>query len=113
MPDLKEVPSAAVAAAVLRHEAADGDDATPQEKKQAAAELAHVDDTRPQGSFAQLHDTDEPTVAVADDATVKALKAEVAEAAAEPDAKEKKAAASDDAKVATDKFHAAGKASNK
>jgi hypothetical protein len=89
MPDLKEVPSEAVAAAKLRHEAAKGDDATPQEKKQAAAELAHADDTRPQGSFAQLHDTDEPTVAVADDESVKQAKADVAEA-------EKKLAGKDD-----------------
>jgi hypothetical protein len=75
-----EVPSKDVAAAALRHEQAKGDDATPQEKKQAAVEQAHALSTRPQGSYAQLHETEEPRLAVADSGDVKELKADVKEA---------------------------------
>lgn len=52
----EEVPSKLVAEAALRHEQAKRDDATPQEKKQAAVEQAHALATRPQGSYAQLHE---------------------------------------------------------
>lgn len=52
----EEVPSKLVAEAALRHEQAKSDDATPQEKKQAAVEQAHALSTRPQGSYAQLHE---------------------------------------------------------
>ncbi len=82
----EEVPSKLVAEAVLRHEAAKGDDATPQEKKQAAVEQAHALSTRPQGSYAQLHevgtydgsqrDGDNARLAVPDEAHEKELKAE-------------------------------------
>jgi hypothetical protein len=68
----KEVPSKAIAEAQLRHERAkDGDD---QDKKQAAVEQAHALSTRPDGSYAQLHEARVPTLAVADEAH----KAEVA-----------------------------------
>lgn len=68
----EEVPSKLVAEAVLRHEAAKGDDATPQEKKQAAVEQAHALSTRPQGSYAQLHEvgTTDGTVNDGDNATL-------------------------------------------
>lgn len=82
----EEVPSKLVAEAALRHEAAKGDDATPQEKKQAAVEQAHALSTRPQGSYAQLHevgtydgtgtDGDNARLAVVDDGHLKELKAE-------------------------------------
>lgn len=72
----EEVPSKDVAAAALRHEQAKGDGATPQEKKQAAVEQAHALSTRPNGSYAQLHETEEATLAVADAAGVKDLKAQ-------------------------------------
>jgi hypothetical protein len=62
-----EVPSKLIAEAQLRHEQAKSDLATDQEKKQAAVEEAHALSTRPDGSYAQLHETDEPTLAVADD----------------------------------------------
>lgn len=69
--DVKEVPSKLIAEAQLRHEEAKKDTATPQEKKQAAVEEAHALDSRPDGSYAQLHETDPaqqmPTLAVADD----------------------------------------------
>ncbi len=78
------VPSKLVAEAVLRHEAAKGDDATPQEKKQAAVEQAHALSTRPQGSYAQLHevgtydgtqrDGDNAVLAVPDEAHADELK---------------------------------------
>lgn len=81
-----EVPSKLVAEAVFRHEAAKGDDATPQEKKQAAVEQAHALSTRPQGSYAQLHevgtydgtqrDGENARLAVPDEGHVKELKAE-------------------------------------
>lgn len=69
-----------VAEAKLRHEQAKSDLATPQEKKQAAVEQAHALATRPDGSYAQLHETDEPTLAVADDKRVRELKKEADEA---------------------------------
>jgi len=82
----EEVPSKLVAEAVLRHEQAKSDDATPQEKKQAAVEQAHALSTRPQGSYAQLHevgtydgtqrDGENATLAVPDEAHGKELKAE-------------------------------------
>src|SRR5215216_1125366 len=62
-----EVPSKLVAEAQLRHEQAGSDQATEQEKKQAAVEQAHALSTRPDGSYAQLHETAEPTLAVADE----------------------------------------------
>ena len=62
-----EVKSQLVAEAQHRHERAKGDDATDQEKKQAAVEQAHALATRPDGSYAQLHEvTGNPTLAVAD-----------------------------------------------
>jgi len=82
----EEVPSKLVAEAVMRHEQADSDDATPQEKKQAAVEQAHALSTRPQGSYAQLHevgtydgtarDGENATLAVPDEAHTKELKAQ-------------------------------------
>lgn len=71
-----EVPSELVAEAKLRQENADSDWATPQEKKQAAVEKAHALSTRPDGSYAQLHETQEPTLAVADDTRVEELRKE-------------------------------------
>lgn len=79
---VEEIPSEAIAAAQLRHEAADGDLATPQEKKQAAVEEAHALSTRPDGSYAQLHETAEPTLAVADEGEKKRLAEEVKDAEA-------------------------------
>lgn len=79
--DIEEVPSELVAEAKLRHEQADSDLATPQEKKQAAVEQAHALSTRPDGSYAQLHETEEPTLAVADDSAVKRLQKQQEEAA--------------------------------
>ena len=70
----EEVPSKLIAEAQLRHEQADDDDATPQEKKQAAVEKAHALSTRPDGSYAQLHEVEEATLAVADEARVKEMK---------------------------------------
>ena len=77
-----------VAEAVLRHEQAKSDDATPQEKKQAAVEQAHALSTRPQGSYAQLHevgtqdgtgrDGDNAVLAVPDEGHAKELKAQQA-----------------------------------
>jgi len=82
----EDVPSKLVAEAVLRHEQAKSDDATPQEKKQAAVEQAHALSTRPQGSYAQLHevgtydgsqrDGDNATLAVPDEAHTKEMKAQ-------------------------------------
>lgn len=80
-----EVPSKDIAAAELRHEQAKSDEATPQEKKQAAVEQAHALSTRPQGSYAQLHETEEPRLAVASAADVKEAKAEVKEAVEQRD----------------------------
>ena len=79
----EEVPSAAIAEAQLRHEQAKSDTATPQEKKQAAIEEAHALSTRPDGSYAQLHETEHPTVAVAD----KSYKAQAAKDVKEAEAK--------------------------
>lgn len=73
---VREEPSTAIAEAQMRHEQADSDFATPQEKKQAAVEQAHSLSTRPDGSYAQLHESARPTLAVADDAEVKRLTAE-------------------------------------
>ena len=75
-----EKPSDLVAEAKLRHEWANTDEATPQEKKQAAVEKAHALSTRPDGSYAQLHETEEPTLAVADDKRVSELRKEAKEA---------------------------------
>jgi hypothetical protein len=71
--DVKDVPSRLVAEAKLRHGNARSDWATPQERKQAAVEQAHALSTRPDGSYAQLHETEEPTLAVADEAAVSEL----------------------------------------
>lgn len=60
----REVPSEAIAAAQLRHERAKNGDA--QDQKQAAVEEAHALSTRPDGSYAQLHEGRVPTLAVAD-----------------------------------------------
>jgi hypothetical protein len=65
--DVEDVPSKLVAEAQIRHEQAKSDLATDQEKKQAAVEEAHALSTRPDGSYAQLHETDTPTLAVADE----------------------------------------------
>jgi len=76
----EEVPSKLIAEAQLRHEQADGDDGvTPQEKKQSAVEKAHALSTRPDGSYAQLHEVEEATLAVADEARVKEMKKEQAD----------------------------------
>jgi hypothetical protein len=76
-----EVPSDLVAEAQLRHQVAETDLATPQEKKQAAVEQAHALSTRPDGSYAQLHETEEPTLAVADEKRVSDLREQHDEAA--------------------------------
>ena len=76
----KEVKSAAIAEAQLRHEFADSEFATDQEKKQAAVELAHALSTRPDGSYAQLHEAAEPTLAVADESLKSELKEQQDEA---------------------------------
>lgn len=76
----EEVPSKLVAEAVLRHESAKDDDATDQEKKQAAVEQAHALSTRPQGSYAQLHETREARLAVSDGGHLKEMKREQADA---------------------------------
>src|SRR5215218_7845547 len=86
-----EVPSKLVAEAQLRHEQADSDSATEQEKKQAAVEQAHSLSTRPDGSYAQLHETVEPSLAVADEGYKAAAKESVEEAqgaATGPDGRE-------------------------
>jgi hypothetical protein len=75
-----EVKSEPVAEAKLRHEFAQSEYATPQEKRQAATELADVNAARPDGSYAQLHATDEPRVHVADEARVSELKKDQEEA---------------------------------
>jgi hypothetical protein len=75
-----EVKSDPVAEAKLRHDFAQTEYATPQEKRQAATELADVNAARPDGSYAQLHATDEPRVAVADEGRVSELKDEQAKA---------------------------------
>lgn len=80
--DVQEVPSRLVAEAQARHEFADSEFATPQERKQAAIERAHALSTRPDGSYAQLHETVEPRVAVADEDAARQLR-EQAEAARE------------------------------
>lgn len=69
----REIPSKAIAEAQLRHErASDGDD---QDKKQAAVEQAHALSTRPDGSYAQLHEARVPTLAVADSSFSEDVKA--------------------------------------
>lgn len=75
-----EKPSQLVAEAKLRHEQAESDLATPQERKQAAVEQAHALSTRPDGSYAQLHETERPTVAVADESVVSDLREQAQEA---------------------------------
>lgn len=102
----EQVPSKLVAEAVLRHEQAKSDDATPQEKKQAAVEMAHALSTRPQGSYAQLHevgtydgtaqDGDNARLAVPDEGHAKELKAAQAR---DEEADRKAVAASSDASV--------------
>ncbi len=71
----EQVESKLVAEAVQRQDAAGGDDATPQEKKQAAVEKAHALNTRPQGSYAQLHEVEEATLAVPTRSTARSLPA--------------------------------------
>ena len=78
--DVHKVKSEPVAEAKLRHDFADTEYATPQEKRQAAVERANVSEARPDGSFAQLHATEEPRGAVADEARVSELKKEQADA---------------------------------
>lgn len=78
--DVEEVPSELVAQAKLRHDFAKTEFANPQEKKQAAIEEAHALSTRPDGSYAQLHETEDPTLAVADGSRVEELKKEQGEA---------------------------------
>lgn len=75
--DVEDIPSQAVAEAQLRHEQAKGDLATDQEKKQAAVEEAHALSTRPDGSYAQLHETEPPTLAVADEGYKETAKEDV------------------------------------
>lgn len=70
---VEEVESKLISEAQLRHENAKTDLATDQEKKQAAVEQAHALSTRPDGSYAQLHETAEPTLAVADSSYKSAL----------------------------------------
>lgn len=72
--DTREVPSSLVSEAKLRHEAAESEWATPQEKRQAAVELADVSAAAPDGSHAQLHAVERPRVAVADDTQVSELR---------------------------------------
>lgn len=77
---VKEVESRLVSEAAARHAQAESSDlATPQEKKQAAVEQAHALSTRPDGSYAQLHESDEPTLAVAG-GEAQQLKSDVQEA---------------------------------
>lgn len=83
----REVPSALVAEAKIRHEWADTEYATPQEKRQAAVEQADVSAARPDGSHAQLHAVERPRVAVADDAQVSDLREQRDEAVAELEGK--------------------------
>lgn len=63
---VEQVESKLISEAQQRHELAKGDLATPQEKKQAEVEQAHALSTRPDGSYAQLHETEDATLAVAD-----------------------------------------------
>jgi hypothetical protein len=77
---VREVPSQLIAEAKLRHEQAETEFATPQERKQAAVEQAHALSTRPDGSYAQLHETERPTLAVADEQVVGELRQDVARA---------------------------------
>lgn len=79
---VKEEPSRLVAEAQLRHQNAENDLATPQEKKQAEVEKAHALSTRPDGSYAQLHETEEPTLAIADEAELRSLQEQQDEAIA-------------------------------
>lgn len=79
---VEEVPSAAIAEAQLRHEQAESEFATPQEKKQAAVEQAHALSTRPDGSYAQLHEGEKPVLAVADPKAVDAMRKDTDEAIA-------------------------------
>lgn len=69
-----QVKSEPVAEAKLRHDFAETEYATPQEKRQAAVEMADANAARPDGSFAQLHATEEPRVHVADESRVAELK---------------------------------------
>lgn len=86
-----EVPSRLVAEAQHRHEVAGTDAATAQEKKQAAVEQAHALSTRPDGSYAQLHEVTPgegdlqggpsgPQLAVADKEHLKGLQKQQKEA---------------------------------
>lgn len=75
--DVEDVPSKLVAEAQIRHEQAKSDLATDQEKKQAAVEEAHALSTRPDGSYAQLHETEPPTLAVSDEGYKKQAKEDV------------------------------------
>lgn len=83
-----ETNSDLMAEAAARHAFAETEYATPQEKKQAAVEQAHALSTRPNGSYAQLHETDEPTLAVADPKRVEELKAEQDKAIAKLEGKD-------------------------
>ena len=77
---VKEVESRLVSEAQARHAQAESSDlATDQEKKQAAVEQAHALSTRPDGSYAQLHESAEPTLAVAG-GEAQQLKSDVQEA---------------------------------
>jgi hypothetical protein len=66
-----DVPSKLVSEAQARHDYAETEYATLQEKKQAMVEQADVDARRPQGSHAQLHEGALPTRAVVDEAHLK------------------------------------------
>ena len=79
----EKVESKLIAEAQHRHDQADSPEATDQEKKQAAVEKAHALSTRPDGSYAQLHETATPTLAVADASYKSELDKEAQEAKAE------------------------------
>jgi hypothetical protein len=75
-----QVESKLISEAQQRHEYAKTEFATDQEKKQAAVEEAHALSTRPDGSYAQLHEGEVPTLAVADKAYKAQLEKDEAEA---------------------------------
>lgn len=107
-----QVKSEPVAEAKLRHDFAQTDYATPQEKRQAAVEMADANAARPDGSYAQLHATEEPRVHVADEARVSELKKAQEEAIGnlEGSAKARRAAGqAEDARTAGQEKPAAGK----
>jgi hypothetical protein len=76
----EEVESKLISEAQQRHEYAKTEFATDQEKKQAAVEEAHALSTRPDGSYAQLHEGEVPSLAVADKAYKAQLEKDEADA---------------------------------